>query len=115
MCIYTLTYPSERAAPNPAPTHDGQCRAGLPPILPRDKKGRQLESTVTFEAVWYFPLMVSVVFIYLIREKGGVIEREERDNTGVSNHLLNSLVSTISQFKTTNSDAPVVEDTFMLP
>lgn len=52
--------------------------------------------------------MVSVAFIYLIREKGGVIEREERDNTGVSNHLLNSLVPTISQFKTTNSDAPVV-------
>lgn len=40
--------------------------------------------------------MVSVVFIYLIREKGGVIEREERDNTGVSNHLLNSLVPTVN-------------------
>lgn len=53
---------------------------GSPPPLPRDKKVRQLESTVTFEAVWYFPLMVSVVFKHLIREKGGVIEREERQH-----------------------------------
>lgn len=49
--------------------------------------------------------MVSVVFIYLIREKGGVIEREERDRSLKS---LVELSGSHSQFKTTNSDAPVV-------